>query len=231
MTQNSEQAAVSGAPDVMRQLSHYLAGASLAADGRLPPERVLAENLGVKRTELRRCLAVLEREGQLWRQVGKGTFAGPRPPSLLDINDLAHRSSPVQVMRARIGLEPELARLAAINATAGEIAQMAELNSRCRGAQTWREYEAFDARFHLQIAEAAHNPILLALLETLNAVRRAVTWGRPRPGLDRPPSDHHSFADHDQIVDAIAHREATAATIAMRRHLQNVEDRLVGRAS
>ncbi|MGL4325454.1 MAG: FadR/GntR family transcriptional regulator [Beijerinckiaceae bacterium] len=221
-------AALSG---VLTQLSGYLAAAKLPDDGRLPPERELADMLGVKRTELRRSLAVLEREGQLWRQVGKGTFVGPRPPRLLDISDLAHRSSPIQVMRARIGLEPELTRLAAINATSAEIAALGDLNIACRNAQTWREYEAYDARFHHQIAEAAHNPILLALLETLNAVRRAVTWGRPRKSHDQPPADHHSFADHDKIVDAISHREPVAAADAMRSHLQNVEDRLIGRAS
>jgi hypothetical protein len=216
---------------VLTQLSGYLAAAKLPEDGRLPPERELADMLGVKRTELRRSLAVLEREGQLWRQVGKGTFVGPRPPRLLDISDLAHRSNPVQVMRARIGLEPELTRLAAINATTAEIGILAELNGSCRHARTWREYEAFDARFHHQIAEAAHNPILLALLETLNAVRRAVTWGRTRRGDDRPPADHHSFGDHDRIVDAISNREPAAAADAMRAHLQNVEDRLIGRTA
>lgn len=230
MDQDVERAPTASQSGVLTQLSGYLAAAKLPEDGRLPPERELADQLGVKRTELRRSLAVLEREGQLWRHVGKGTFVGPRPPRLLDISDLASRSSPVQVMRARIGLEPELTRLAAINATTAEIAMLADLNVACRNAQTWREYEAFDARFHHQIAQAAHNPILLALLETLNAVRRAVTWGRPRPSQDRPPRDHHSFADHDHIVDSIAHREPAAAANAMRQHLQNVEDRLIGRA-
>jgi DNA-binding FadR family transcriptional regulator len=172
---------------------------------------------------------VLEREGQLWRHVGKGTFVGPRPPQLVDISDLAQRSNPVQVMKARIALEPELARLAAVNATAAEIGALSDLNASCRAAATWREYEAYDARFHHEIAEAAHNPVLLALFETLNAVRRAVTWGRPRPSHSSPPADHHSFDDHARIADAIAHREPAAAAEATRRHLQNVEDRLVGR--
>lgn len=215
---------------VLTQLYGFIASAQLPDDGRLPPERELAELLGVKRTELRKGLAVLERDGQLWRHVGKGTFVGPKPPQLVDIADLVQRSNPVQVMKARIGLEPELSRLAAINATVAEIATLAELNASCRAATSWREYEAYDARFHHQIAEAAHNPILIALLETLNAVRRAVTWGRPRPSHSSPPADHHSFEDHDRIVDAIAHREPAGAADAMRRHLQNVEDRLIGRA-
>lgn len=221
-------ATVSG---VLTQLYGFLAAARLPDDGRLPPERELAELLGVKRAELRKGLAVLEREGQLWRHVGKGTFVGARPPQLVDISDLAQRSNPIQVMKARIALEPELARLATINATAAEITALAELNEACRTSTTWREYEAYDARFHHQIAEAAHNPILLALFDTLNAVRRAVTWGRPRPSDGSPPSDHHSFDDHARIVDAIAHREPAAAADATRRHLQNVEDRLIGRST
>lgn len=223
----STDAAFSG---VLTQLYGFLAAARLPDDGRLPPERELAELLGVKRTELRKGLAVLEREGQVWRHVGKGTFVGPKPPQLVDISELAQRSNPIQVMKARIGLEPELARLAAINATAAEIGTLAELNAACRAATTWREYEAYDARFHHEIAEAAHNPILLALFDTLNAVRRAVTWGRPRPSQSSPPADHHSFDDHASIVDAIAHREPAAAADAVRRHLQNVEDRLIGRS-
>jgi len=214
---------------VLAQLRGYLASASLPDDGRLPPERELADVLGVTRAEVRKALAVLEGEGQIWRHVGKGTFLGARPPQLLDIADLAQRSNPLQVMKARIALEPELTRLAAVNATAGDLAALAEIALACRQAGTWREYEAFDSKFHHQIGEAAHNPILLALLETLNAVRRAVTWGRTRPSHTRPPADHHSFADHERIVDALSHREPAAAADAMRRHLQNVEDRLVGR--
>jgi DNA-binding FadR family transcriptional regulator len=220
-----------GFSGVMAQVRGFLAGATLPEDGRLPPEREMSEMLGVTRAELRKALAVLEQEGQIWRHQGKGTFVGPRPPRLLDVADLAQRSNPMQVMKARIGLEPELARLAAVHATAAEITELADLAIACREAESWREYEAYDAKFHHQIGEMAHNPILLALLETLNAVRRAVTWGRPRPSHIRPPADHHSFADHGLIVDAISNREPTAAADAMRRHLQNVEDRLIGRAS
>ena len=48
---------------------------------------------------------------------------------------------------------------------------------------------------------------------------------------DSPPPTHHSFADHDRIVEAIALREPANAAAAMRAHLQRVEDRLVGRSA
>ncbi len=214
---------------MVAQLRAFLAAASLPDDGRLPNERKLASSLGVTRAALRKGLAVLEREGQLWRRVGKGTFVGPKPPQMLDVAGLAERTNPTQMMRARIALEPELAHLAALNVSAAEIAELQALNLACRAARSWREYETCDARFHHCIAKAANNPVLLALLDTLNVVRRAVTWGRPRPEGDRPPPSHHSFADHDSIVDAIAHGEPMNAAEAMRRHLQTVEDRLAGR--
>lgn len=217
------------ATDLLGRLRVYVVETRLSEDGRLPNERTMAAALGVTRAELRKCLAVLECEGHIWRQVGKGTFVGPRPPRSPDIAELATRTNPTQMMRARIALEPELAHLAALNASAGEIAELQELTRACRTARNWREYEARDARFHHCIANAARNPVLLAMLDTLNGVRRAVTWGRPRPEGDRPAPSHHSFTDHDAIVDAIAHGEAAKAADAMRRHLQTVEDRLVGR--
>ncbi|MBL8697795.1 MAG: FadR family transcriptional regulator [Alphaproteobacteria bacterium] len=217
--------------NVVRSLRSFIAETARTKPGRLPPERSLSESLGVSRAQLRKALAALEHEGQLWRHVGKGTFVGPRPPELIDVPELARRTTPMQVMRARFAVEPELASLAALNATASEIGELQEFARGCRAARTWREYEAFDARFHHAIANAAHNLVLLALLDTLNSVRRAVTWGRPRPEGDSPPPTHHSFADHDRIVEAIALREPANAAAAMRAHLQRVEDRLVGRSA
>jgi len=218
-------------PGVLENLSLLISELEKAGeDKRLPNERLLAQRLGVTRARLRKSLHVLEAEGRLWRGVGRGTFVGPKPAERPDPALLASKTNPVQVMRARMAIEPELAGLAAVNATDDEIAQLNELSQRCKAASNWREYERYDALFHHEIAVSAHNTILLALTDLLTQVRRSVTWGRPRPDGVRPPERHHSFVEHDNIIDAITHREPIKAANAMRRHLQTVEDRLVGRA-
>ncbi|HSI41051.1 MAG TPA: FCD domain-containing protein [Xanthobacteraceae bacterium] len=217
-----------GEKGVLTQLRAYLAQSDLPEDGRLPPERELAGALGVSRTEVRKALDVLESEGQLWRHVGKGTFIGSRPlDTFADITALARRSNPAEVMRARLVIEPELARAAAFTATPLNIAEMRTCLARSRQAESWRHYEGWDARLHRTIAEAAQNSLLLGLFDTLNAVRRAVTWGRLRTVPQRPRDDHHSFAEHEAIVEAIANRDMSGAAAGMRAHLATVERKLL----
>ena len=212
------------------QLRAWLAQRELPGNSRLPPERELAEIVGVSRGDLRKALATLEADGLLWRHVGKGTFTGARPTTEIDsIAVLANQTSPAEVMRARLVIEPELAREAALNATADDIRAMRTCTEGGRTAESWRQYENWDNRLHRSIAEAAGNALLLSVFDTMNAVRRTVVWGRLRNDLLLPPADHHSFIDHDAIVDAIENRDLAAAASAMRLHLQRVQTNLIER--
>ncbi|MDO9413294.1 MAG: FCD domain-containing protein [Pseudolabrys sp.] len=214
---------------VLVQVRSFLATREDGLDARLPPERELSNLLGVSRTELRKALAELEAEGEIWRHVGKGTFVGGRPiDTVADIAALAQRTSPAEAMQARLSLEPEIARLAALHARPEDIAAMRACLDHQRAAGTWREYESWDNRLHRSIAEATQNSLLLGLLDTLNAVRRAVTWGRMRPsGRPMPRPDHHSFAEHAEIIQAIAERDMAAAAAVMRKHLMSVQSKLL----
>mgnify|MGYP001809676219 CR=1 FL=1 len=217
------------APAVLTLLQGYLANAALPEDGRLPPERVLAATLGVGRAELRKALAVLERQGALWRHVGKGTFLGARPVAAIgDLAQLASASSPPSVMQARLALEPALARLAALHASAAQLLEIAARATAPATRPTWRQFENFDAQFHRAVAEAACNPVLLHLYDTLAALRRAVTWTRHRAAPVGPPGNHHPWTDHAAIARAIAARDGAAAEAAMHAHLATVARNLGG---
>ena len=217
---------------IVTQLRAFLAQAELPEDGRLPPERDLAAALGVTRTELRKALGTLEAEGQIWRHVGKGTFMGNRPSDTLsDIAALAKRTNPAELMRARLIIEPEIARAAALTATPMHLAELRMCQARTRDAATWRQYENWDTRLHRTIAEAAQNTPLLGMFDMLNALRRAVTWGRLRSDPIKPSPDHHSFTEHEVIIAAIESRDMNGAATAMRTHLQSVERKLLARQS
>ncbi len=210
------------------QLQAYLAQMDMSGETRLPAERELCESLGVSRGDLRKALAVLEKDGRIWRHVGKGTFVGSGPiEETIGISEIAGRTSPAEVMRARLIIEPEIAREAALHATSADIAAMRQSIAHTREAATWRQYENFDNLLHRQIAQASRNEVLLGLFDVLNAVRRTVVWGRLRSDGARPPTDHHSFTDHERIVEAIIERDLAGAATAMRLHLQQVGQRLI----
>ena len=97
-----------------------------------------------------------------------------------------------------------------------------------REASTWRQYENCDNRLHRTIAEASGNTVLIALFDQLNAVRRAVVWGRLRDQTDRPPPSHHSFAEHDRLLKALEERHQDEAHDVMLQHLQTVATKLLG---
>lgn len=209
------------------EVREWLAGASLDKDGRLPAERELAGRLGMTRTHLRKALTVLEAEGWLSRHVGKGTFlTANRGAARSDIAAIANRTSPPEAMEVRLALEPDIARLAAVRATADQIAEMQQLCEQMRRAGDWDEYEQLDWRFHNLLAQAAGNTLLVEIQSIVNGVRRAVVWGHLSRRPTGPSPDYHSFGEHDAIVDAIARRDRRGAAEAMRRHLANIASAL-----
>ena len=103
-----------------------------------------------------------------------------------------------------------------------------QAEQRAANAGSWDTYEANDDTFHLCIAEATGNVLLVSLFDHLNQVRRAVAWRQVIRKVERPPADHPSFSEHTVILDAIEERDPPAAHAAMRAHLDSVSTRLFG---
>jgi DNA-binding FadR family transcriptional regulator len=201
----------------------WLERTKLPQDGRLPPERTLAAQFGLNRSQVRKMLATLEVEGRVWRHVGRGTFVNKRSvaPAKPDIPAIAERTSPPQAMQARMIIEPEIVRLAALHATSSQINEMKRLSQKMREARIWAEYEDLDWHFHNLLAEASANTLLKEIQYLLNGVRRTVVWGHLNNSLSGPPEDYHSFAEHDDVIDNIAARNRSGAAAAMQRHLES----------
>ena len=121
----------------------------------------------------------MEREGRLWRHVGKGTFVAEatsdEPGGALV--ELGRQLTPFRMMRARQVIEPALAREANVNASGEALRQMQLAMERAHSALNWHDCEIQDDNFQLAIAAASDNMLLLALFDQSNQVRRAVAWG------------------------------------------------------
>ncbi len=209
------------------ELRELIESGKYSPGDRLPPERDLMVRFGVSRTVLRKALDTLEREGAIWRHVGKGTFVASQAGGS-SLAELTRQVSPVQLTRARLALEPAMAREAALHATSEAVAAVRLARDRAFHAVSWDEYEAHDDAFHRSIAEATGNVLLVTLFDNLNDVKRAVAWNTVIRSSDRPSQDHPSFADHEEIFAAIEARDVTAANDAMRNHLSSVAARLFG---
>ena len=214
--------------DAIDALTEFIRAGGYAPGDRLPAERELIFNLGMTRNTLRRALEALENDGAIWRHVGKGTFVAAKGGELgaPSLSELSQQVTPVQLMRARLSLEPAIAREAAINASDDAVGQLSRSKERAVEALNWDDYEAQDDLFHRAVAEATGNVLLLSLFDQLNQVRRAVAWNTVVRQSERPPRSHTSFAEHDEIVAAIVARDPAAAQAAMRKHLSSVSARL-----
>jgi DNA-binding FadR family transcriptional regulator len=193
-------AASGSAEFALRQMRTFIEHGHFEMEGRLPPERELAAQLQVGRSTLRKALEILEAEGEIWRHVGQGTFVGRRS-SKLQVETFLNLSkvSPRELLDARLGLEPAIAAAAAITAQPSDIAYMKMSAEKRENTKQPEAYNLWDHQLHLAIAEATRNPIMVALLEQLNSLRRAPTWTsykKDREGAalfdleTRAPRDH-----------------------------------------
>jgi len=200
---------------VCSRLARQLRDEIESGDGKLPPERLMAERLGVSRTVLREATKRLELQGLLEIRHGSGIRAvnrlhKPLSGSLsLLLPELAERLR--QLSEARAAIEPEIARQAALKAKATDVKQLRSIHERLVAAETHDEAVEADIDFHRTLARIAGNELLKLLLESLADLGRESRRGNV--GQQRA-IDHHTA-----ILNAVAAHDAPAAAKAMKHHM------------
>lgn len=210
--------------DLPIRLASILESASAAQEGRLPTERALSQQLGVTRHAVRRVLRDLEASGQLWRHVGRGTFAGPGPVPRSTPLDLVRHGTPREVVEARQMLEPPLAAAAARHGSLVAIDQIREAHRKCRSARSIDDYERWDEALHRAIVAAAGNSLMAGLFEAINQARKDIVLGLMQRSTLLLDNRLFFVEQHERIVAAIAARDAEAAWNSMREHIDSVVD-------
>lgn len=192
---------------------------------RLPPERELAERMGVARGVIREAVKLLGARGLVTVKPGRGTFiAEISSDSISDhlgrffrLGNKSHRD----LNELRRILEVEIAYLAAQRATTEDLAEMGQaIQEMDENIKLPEEYIAADMSFHLALAKATQNemfPLLVEVLADLLRESRQMIFqvaGAPERGQ----------AWHRCLYEAIAEGNTLAAREAMQQHMQQVAE-------
>jgi DNA-binding FadR family transcriptional regulator len=211
----------------------------LRVGGRLPTERQLSIELGVTRSSVRHALAILEAQGHISREVGRGTFLRDTPAPLAvprsregDVQPAWTTGAatadfaPADVMTIRRLLEPPAMSLVVAWATAADLEEMQRCLAGGDRAASYEEFETWDLALHRCIMAATRSPLLVALYQAIENARHGHVWGDLKRRSTSQERRAEYQGDHRAIVDALRARDSGRAVEAMRLHLARVQEHL-----
>lgn len=219
--------------EIMEQLKGLIESGELNDGEKLPPERLLAAELGTSRPTLREALAALEMLGYVEVVNGKGTFVrfdpGQKSPAdveaLFDLED-----SPFQLMEVRKAVEPAAAALAAERITKEELAELADIMQRMDEAyaETGQFPSADDSLFHLRVAQATHNAVFYEVMKVIAERMGHPLWNALKGKSHRQAGHSEAYlAEHRALLNALISGSAKDARDAMVEHLERIEQDLL----
>jgi GntR family uxuAB operon transcriptional repressor len=212
------------------QISRLIESGEYHAGERLPAERVLAEQLSVSRPTVREALIALEMEGRVDIRGGAGVFVlepGVGPARTAAASEVPV-PGPFEVLFARDLIEPDVAALAARNATAGHLLAMSQAlgDMVCCSASNPHRLD-YDRRFHFSLAEASGNSALVLAIHALWAPREQPVYLRLEDHFHSEPVWQRAIIEHREIFEAVKRADAKGARAAMHRHLKIARMRFV----
>jgi GntR family transcriptional repressor for pyruvate dehydrogenase complex len=210
---------------VVAEIQRLVAAGGLRLGDRLPPERELAELLGVGRSSIREAIHALEMMGLVEVRHGTGAFLAGEPGRWL-LEPLKWASdSQMRLFRdlieARLSVEVTLAQLAAERATEEDLAALREAAQR-RAAATAGQYLETGFAFHQAVAQAAHNQVLAFMLSAAKHLYFDVLAGLEQAREPLAAFRMSQQAGHGRILAAIERHDVRAAGEAMREHLAEI---------
>jgi GntR family transcriptional repressor for pyruvate dehydrogenase complex len=211
---------------IVQQVEDSIMQGRLKPGDQLPAERDLAQRFGVSRTAVREAVKTLCEKGLVESYSGRGTFV-TKPSSeaiwhpLNLMIRISQQEGAAHLADLRQILEPEIAALAVLRIEEQLLATMRETVALMnRSLKDPEAYIEADLDFHLALAEAAGNPLILSLLDSIVGLLREQ---RSRIFKVDGGPERGQF-HHKRILAAIEARDPDAAREAMRAHLQQVRE-------
>jgi len=194
---------------------------ALRPGDRLPPLRELVVRLGISQTAIREALRGLVGRGVVELQPGRGAFVRNMSSDVL-VNPeslilLLKQETLMHAIEVRKALEVEAIGLATERATDEDLAEMERiLRKMQRSAKSPENAFRHSPGFHLAIAHATHNPLMV------NMVKSFVSLLKDHAALGKfvPEAQEREYRLHAELFDAIASRNVAEARQHMRKHLE-----------
>ncbi|MCR2811582.1 FadR family transcriptional regulator [Microbacterium sp. zg.Y1090] len=211
--------------EAIEKIKAMIVSGELAPGDRLPPEKELAERLGLSRNSMREAVKALEVIRVLDVRRGDGTYVTSLEPRLLleatsFAMDMHDDDSLLEVFQVRRILEAHATGAAAQRADDDEIAALeAELRTVASDTDV-QTLVAHDLRFHGAIVALGGNRYLASLVDSLTSQTvRARVWR----GLTEADAVERTLREHAAIVSAIAAHDVELATSLATAHIAGVE--------
>jgi GntR family transcriptional repressor for pyruvate dehydrogenase complex len=215
--------------DVVSQVASAIQRGDLRLGDRLPVERAIAEQLGVSRMTVRKGLNRLHEAGLIEARSGQGRNSGTFVTS--EAVPLVLLATPATVefdkisdaLQARRILEPQVAQLAGAAANDEDLRGLRQiLYEQIRAGDDVQRVRDLDASFHIGIARATHNEVVVALVQ---ALLERLELSRNPPDGDADDEARATIDMHQATIDAIASRDPRRIESTMRSHLGMLEGR------
>jgi len=210
------------------RIAALIASGEFEVGARLPSERALADRFDVSRTLVREAIIVLEIQGKVEVRGGSGIYVCAPASAPAESNRSTSfmppaGPGPFELLRARCLIESEIAYAAA------ESRKDADLDRIYAALAAMREHmhdkaanEAADRLFHLRIAEATGNSVLLQMVTALWDHTKAPIWSQMEAHFHTTALRQASQDDHQRVFTALLERNAAGARDAMRAHIERV---------
>lgn len=218
---------------IVDQIIDLIRRGQFAIESQLPPERDLAEQLRVSRASLREALSAMQLLGLVETRSWQGTFVCSGAPSTLLRIDSSmlyqDLESPFAIIQARKAVEPQIAAIAATHRSEEALRRLEQIQDMAESDPHGRYLSSEgDRRFHLSVAEAAENPVLVSMMSIVYELMGQKLWLVLRDATAASPDRLRNYAiQHRGVCEAIFRQDANAAAARMSDHLDSVEKLMV----
>ncbi|MCY9660382.1 MULTISPECIES: FadR/GntR family transcriptional regulator [Paenibacillus] len=212
--------------DVIEQIEKLILEGNLAPGDVLPTERELAQAFGISRGTLREAFRILEREGLIETRPGGGRFLNKNLSKAEDktrILDNIERATIIELLEAREIFETGIVELAALRASEQDILEIESALEKWGTIDTESDDPVSpDQAFHLSIAKATHNVVLVNLIDlNMDLLKRTAT-----KTVEIPGRRNEVYKEHFNIFQAIKERDPLKAKETLLYHLKQVKQNI-----